>query len=165
MVSELEASLSRPPSSGLAQQALFQQVTNVLRAFRRRHPLLLTLDDLQWMDQGSVGLLFHLGRRLAGCRILVVGAYRPDEMASAAVPDSTPDGSSLGKVLVEFRRDYGDVWVDLRETDAVNGRQFVDALIDTEPNGLSEGFRQALLARPADIPVHGGTASSAPGSG
>jgi hypothetical protein len=34
--------------------------------------LLLILDDLQGSDVASIGLLFHLGRRLAGHRILVL---------------------------------------------------------------------------------------------
>ena len=35
-----------------------------------RQPLLLLLDDLQWADSASISLLFHLGRRLAGSRII-----------------------------------------------------------------------------------------------
>ncbi len=39
------------------------------------------LDDLQWSDPGTVGLLFHLGRYLAASRILVIkdGRLRSDE--------------------------------------------------------------------------------------
>ena len=32
------------------------------------NPLLLILDDLQWTDSASAGLLFHLGRRISGSR-------------------------------------------------------------------------------------------------
>ena len=60
---------------------LFQQVTDVLRNVAETHPLLLVLDDLQWADAASIGLLFHLGRRLEGTRILIAGAYRPVEVA------------------------------------------------------------------------------------
>ena len=72
----------------LQQADLFGQVTRVLQLLARSHPLLLILDDLQWADAGSVSLLFHLGRRLAGSRILVVAAYRPD--AIALPPPRTP---------------------------------------------------------------------------
>jgi len=142
-LAELRSLTGRTGGSGLAQQALFQQVTNVLQAVVVKHPLLLLIDDLQWMDQGSVGLLFHMARRLAGCRILVVGAYRPDEVTSAAATEAL----SLEKVLTELKRDFGDVWLDLREADAVGGRRFVDAFIDSEPNRLGESFREALLGR------------------
>jgi hypothetical protein len=72
----------RPAAAeGPEQSHLFQQVSNVLHALSQIHPLLLILDDLQWVDRASAGLLFHLGRRLEGSRILIVGAYRPEEVA------------------------------------------------------------------------------------
>ena len=53
----------------------------MLQALAQQGPLVLVLDDLQWADLGSISLLFHLGRQLAGSRILIVGAYRPEEVA------------------------------------------------------------------------------------
>jgi len=47
----------------LEQSFLFEQYTHVLRALADQHPLLLALDDAQWADNASIGLLFHLGRR------------------------------------------------------------------------------------------------------
>ena len=105
----------------------------------RSHPLLLILDDLQWADAGSVSLLFHLGRRLAGSRILVVAAYRPDAIALHAEDARHP----LESVVNELQRVSGDRPIDL---DQCEGRQFVEALLDAEPNRLSAGFR-AQLAR------------------
>ncbi|MCJ7739350.1 MAG: AAA family ATPase, partial [Anaerolineae bacterium] len=119
---------NRTATSGLEQQALFQQVTNTLQAVAVEHPLLIVLDDLQWIDQGSIGLLFHLGRRLAGCRILLVGAYRPEEVAAGRTSGGESEPHPLTKTLNEFRRDFGDVWIDLRQADQSEGRQFVDAL-------------------------------------
>ncbi|MBU1877914.1 MAG: AAA family ATPase, partial [Chloroflexi bacterium] len=65
------------------QPNLFEQVTNVLQALARQQTLVLVLDDLQWVDTGSLSLLFHLGQRLApaGSRILIMGAYRPEDVA------------------------------------------------------------------------------------
>jgi predicted ATPase len=67
----------------LEPRYLFEQYADVLRAVASKHPLVLMLDDLQWTDAASVNLLFHLGRRLAdaGGRVLIVGAYRPEEIA------------------------------------------------------------------------------------
>ena len=74
----------RPQLAGtinLQQNDLFEQYTRVLVSLSRDVPLLLFLDDLQWADAGSISLLFHLGRHLRGSRILVLGAYRPEEVA------------------------------------------------------------------------------------
>jgi transcriptional regulator with XRE-family HTH domain len=43
----------------LKQSDLFEQYVKVLLALARERPLLLVLDDLQWADAGSIGLLFH----------------------------------------------------------------------------------------------------------
>ena len=140
---------TRTSSSGVEQQAIFQQVTNVLSAWAAEHPLLLILDDLQWADAGSIGLLFHLGRQLAGHRILILGAYRPEEVAASRDGERHP----LEKVLTEFQRQFGNAGMDLRHADDVQGRAFVDALVDAEPNRLGEAFRDALYARTGGHPL------------
>jgi DNA-binding SARP family transcriptional activator/predicted ATPase len=144
---ELQAWAEREPMRymDLEQHAVFQQVTNTLLALADEHPLLLTLDDLQWVDAGSASLLFHLGRRLAdqGGRILIVGAYRPEELAYERDGKDHP----LQSALAEFQRRFGDVWVDLAQADQAQGRRFVEAFLDTEPNRLGEGFRTALSQR------------------
>jgi adenylate cyclase len=138
-------------AADLEQSFLFEQFTSVLRAVAEQHPLMLVLDDLHWADQASMGLLFHLGRRLAGAgsRILIVCAYRPEELAPVRAGERHP----LEKVLLEFKRTFGDVWVDLDAADRREGRWFVDALLDTERNRLAEGFRSALFRRTAGHPL------------
>ncbi len=128
-----------------------QQYGNLLRALSARHPLLLTLDDLQWADTGSIGLLFHLGLRFAdaGGRILIVSAYRPEELALERDGERHP----LEKVLREFKRRFGDVWTDLARADEAQGRRFVEAYLDATPNRLDEGFRRALFERTGGHPL------------
>jgi DNA-binding SARP family transcriptional activator len=136
-------------TSGLEQRAMFEQVTNVLRALAAQSPLLLTLDNLQWADAASIGLLFHLGWRLEGSRILVACAYRPEEVAIGRDGARHP----LESVLGEFKRRFGDVWIDLRQADEQQGRRFVDAFLDTEPNRLGKAFREALSQRTGGHPL------------
>jgi DNA-binding SARP family transcriptional activator len=54
--------------SRMEQTDLFEQYTRVLQGIAEQAPLLVLIDDLQWADPGSISLLFHLGRRLAGTR-------------------------------------------------------------------------------------------------
>jgi DNA-binding SARP family transcriptional activator len=139
----------RPGHTGLEQSAIFQQITNVLRALAQAHPLLLLLDDVQWADAGSIGLLFHLGRRLEGGRILIACAYRPEEITLGRAGEPHP----LEKVLAELQRTFGDVWGDLARADAAQGRGFVDALLDTEPHRLGDDFRDKLFGRTGGQPL------------
>jgi tetratricopeptide (TPR) repeat protein len=92
---------------------------------------------------------------LAGARILIAGAYRPEEMALDLDAQEAREGERhpLEKVLAEFKRRYGDVWLDLAEVDAPEGRQLVDGLLDTEPNRLGERFRQTLVERAEGHPL------------
>ena len=146
-----------------SQAFLFDQVTRVLEAVAESHPLLLILDDLQWADAASVGLLFQLGRRLAnpgspGPRMLVLGAYRPEEVAAGsgvARPEGLPRGFSpwgspreeahpLAAVLCELQALCEDSTLDLAQAE---DRAFIDALVDSEPNRLGVAFREALYRR------------------
>ena len=121
----------------LGETAVIDQLTRVLQALARRHPLVMVLDDLQWADTGSTDLLFHLGRRLLGTRILVVGAYRPEDLILRTGSQRHP----LEEVVDELQSIYGDILVDLDQAD---GRRFVQALLDSEPNRFDEGFHRKL---------------------
>ncbi|HEY66524.1 MAG TPA: AAA family ATPase [Caldilineae bacterium] len=138
---EAEADLMDP-----SQTDLFEQVTRVLQVLARQYPLILVLDDLQWADGGTLGLLFHLGRRLAGHRILIVTAYRPVDPALGREEGR----HSLVPIRNELQREFGDVQVDLNQAD---GRQFVEAFLDTEPNRLGTGFRETLHEHTAGNPL------------
>jgi len=118
------------------QTDLFGQYTKVLHDLAQ-HPLLLIVDDLQWADTGSISLLFHIGKHLTGQRILLVGAYRSDDVALGRAGERHP----LEPVIHEFQRDYGDIFVDLS---CAEGRQWIDAFLDTEPNALGTEFRETL---------------------
>jgi adenylate cyclase len=124
----------------LEQALIFQQYTRVLLALASQKPLLLLLDDLQWADTASIGLLYHLGRRLQGSRVLIVAAYRPDQVAVGRDGGPHP----LDRVLAELKRYGGDTWVELGWGQESEGRTFVDALLDTKPNRLGPAFRDAL---------------------
>lgn len=138
-----------PGSSGIQQSHIFEQYANVVCKLSEKHPLLLVLDDLQWADASSVGLLFRLARRIGERRILLVGTYRPEEVAVGRAGERHP----LEKVLAELKRYFGEIWVDLDQTEAAEGRHFVDALVDTEPNQLEEGFRHRLFQHTGGHPL------------
>jgi predicted ATPase len=128
---------------------IFEQFTNVLRTLSKQQPLALLIDDLHWADSGSVDLLFHLCRRLGRSRVLLIGAYRPADVALGRSGDRHP----LLQVTNEVKRYFGDVWIGLDEAGADEERAVVDAMIDREPNRLGASFRDALLARTRGHPL------------
>ncbi len=128
---------SLPADLMLQQSNLLDQYTRVLQYLAKDRPLLLILDDLQWVDPGSASLLFHLGRRIQGDRILILGAFRPAEVALGRGGERHP----LEPIFHELKRDFGEIEIEAGRTDA---RRFVDDLIDTEPNRLGHEFRETL---------------------
>jgi adenylate cyclase len=133
-------------ATGIEQDHIFEQYTNVLTRLAEKQSLLIVLDDLQWADAASIGLLFRLGRRIGGSRILIVGTYRPEEVALGRPSASSGQAERhpLEKVLAELKRYHGDISVDLDRAQEVEGQGFVDAFLETEPNRLGADFRRAL---------------------
>jgi len=125
----------------IAQGNIFEQYTNVLRKLAEKHPLVLVVDDLHWADAASCELIFHLARRIQGYPILILGAYRPDEVALGRQGERHP----LEKVINELKRYYGDIQIELDQVQVSEARTFVDAFIDSEPNVLGNNFRLPLF--------------------
>jgi PAS domain S-box-containing protein len=62
-------------------QMLFRRFVAVFA--RREHPLALFLDDLQWLDAATLDLLEHLVTHSEVRHLLLVGAYRDNEVGPA----------------------------------------------------------------------------------
>jgi adenylate cyclase len=137
-----------PGGRDIEQSHIFEQYANVLAALAAKRSLLLLLDDLQWADSASLGLLFHLGRRIGESQILIVGTYRPEEVALGRPSPSSWQGERhpLEKVLAEFKRYFGPITLDLDFAQEAEGRRFVDALLDVEPNQPPPLHRRASAA-------------------
>ncbi len=131
------------------QAHIFEQYTNFLRAFAAEQPLLLVFDDLHWADASSLSLLFHLSRRIDQSPIMIVGAYRPEEVGATQADTE----SALAKMLSELKRYFGEITIEVDQGDAATTRAFVDACVDAEPNRLGFDFRAALCRHTAGNPL------------
>ena len=88
LVPELELVIGKqpPPVADLSPQDAQNRFQMVFRRFlgvfaRKEHPLALFLDDLQWLDTATLGLLEHLVTRSGVRHLLLVGAYRDNEIS------------------------------------------------------------------------------------
>jgi DNA-binding SARP family transcriptional activator len=141
------------PSSSPRQSALFEQFTRVVLALAQHRTVMLALDDLQWADAGSIDLLFHLSRRIADSRVLLTVAFRPEEVAQGRVGADIKgrERHILAPLLHEIQRTFGDITIDLAQTE---GRPFVTAFVDAEPNRLGRSFRERLYQRTRGHPLY-----------
>ena len=136
-------------NAALDQEKIFEQYAAVLKALAKEHTLVIVLDDLQWADSGSLALLFHLARQLKDSRLLLMGTYRPDDVALGRDGGRHP----LEPILNELKRYNGDIVIDLSQAEAKEGQAFVDALVDSEPNQLGRAFRNELFAHTGGQPL------------
>ncbi len=63
-----------PPTQ--QRRYLFQSVSEALARAARTRSYLYILEDLQWSDESSLGLLIHLANRIANLPVVIIGTYR-----------------------------------------------------------------------------------------
>ena len=89
LVPELEFIIGKQPAApDLPPQEAQNRFQLMLRRFlsvfaKREHPLVLFLDDLQWLDAATLDLIEHLLTRVDAGPLLLVGAYRDNEVDPA----------------------------------------------------------------------------------
>jgi PAS domain S-box-containing protein len=88
LVPELELVIGRqPPVPELPPHEAQNRFQTVFRRFlsvfaRKEHPLALFLDDLQWLDTATIELLEHLVTHSEVRYLLLIGAYRDNEVGA-----------------------------------------------------------------------------------
>jgi predicted ATPase len=71
---------------GASRERMLREMTEALEALTAEIPLVLILEDLHWSDNATLDLLAFLGSRQEPARLLILGAYRPEEIGAGAHP-------------------------------------------------------------------------------
>ncbi|MCX8174317.1 MAG: tetratricopeptide repeat protein [Thermoplasmata archaeon] len=58
---------------------IYENILSGMLRESRKSPLLIFIDDLQWADPSTLGLLHYLARNIQKSRILIIGTYRPED--------------------------------------------------------------------------------------
>ena len=77
------------------RRRLYEEVATLLRASMEDRPIVWIIDDAQWIDATSAGLLHYVSRRLEGSRFLLIVTVRAPRAGKlpAKLPVTPPDGS------------------------------------------------------------------------
>jgi tetratricopeptide (TPR) repeat protein len=119
---------------------LLQAVTDFLGNAAVAQPLLLVVEDLHSADQGTLEMLGHIARNLAGKRVLLLGTYRDIEV------DRT---HPLSAALAELRRLPSFGRVLLRGLNADEVRRMLVGITGQEvPWGLAEAVHRQTEGNP-----------------
>jgi DNA-binding winged helix-turn-helix (wHTH) protein/predicted ATPase len=81
---ELESVQRR--AQGASRARMLRELVEALDALTVQCPLVLVLEDLHWSDASTIDLLTMLARRSDTARLLVLGTYRPADLAVSDHP-------------------------------------------------------------------------------
>jgi predicted ATPase len=141
---EADAALVEPAALALVDRGVdigaFEQVAQALVALGRARPRLLTFDDLQWADEGSLELLRFVVREARDAPVLFVGTFR-----DTARPEDERARAS-GRLFAE----YGGVHVPLRGLSQDETERLIHGLTSVEP---VEAFRDEVYERSGGCPM------------
>ena len=86
LLSDSDVEAVRRRAHGASRGRMLRELVEALEALTRDTPLVLLLEDLHWSDSATIDLLGMLARRREPVRLLVLGTYRPADVATTAHP-------------------------------------------------------------------------------
>jgi DNA-binding NarL/FixJ family response regulator len=120
---------------------LFEAIRLALATIAAQHPTALFLDDLQWADDATLELLPALARTLPEQPLLIVAAYRSDEL---------PRGHPIRRIRGELRRSGHLRQVIVEPLDAVA----TAALLDRTLGHAAPTLSRAVFDRTDGVPLY-----------
>lgn len=82
LLSDREVEAVQRRAQGATGDRMRRELVEALDALTQEAPLVLLLEDLHWSDSATIDLLGMLARRREASRVMVLGTYRPAEVAA-----------------------------------------------------------------------------------
>ncbi|MEW6269859.1 MAG: AAA family ATPase, partial [Thermodesulfobacteriota bacterium] len=86
LLSDDELAAVERRAQATTRERTLRELAEALDALAADAPLVLLLEDLHWSDSATIDLLAVLARRRDPARVLVVGTYRPADVAASGHP-------------------------------------------------------------------------------
>ena len=154
----LKAALGLGPPATSSRLLVAAGLLSLIASAAQREPVLVLVDDLQWVDAPSAQALFFVARRLRADRVAVVVAHRNGEHLPVQtggldqVPITGLDRETSGDLLLERAPGLSASVIDeLYSSTRGNPLAMLEIL-----NRLSPSQRAGLEALPAPLPSGGG---------
>ena len=72
--------------AGTTRERMFRELTDVMEAITHEVPLIFCLEDLHWSDPSTVEWIAAFAQRPEASRLLLIGTFRPSEVAENKHP-------------------------------------------------------------------------------
>ena len=123
-----EETPSRLEYDRAGQTRLFEAVLGVIERQARGGPVVLVVEDIQWADDGTRGLLGFLSRNLRDAAVLLLVSLRTGEMAR---------GDPVQSFIAELERDAWVARIDLLGLDRGDVSALLRGLVAVSPGALT----------------------------
>jgi pimeloyl-ACP methyl ester carboxylesterase/predicted amidohydrolase len=137
-VSEAVLSETATPRGRIGWGTLFERdegleaISSLLVAISGKQPLLIFIDDLHSADTPSLSLLYYLARDVQNSKILVVGAYRPEEVTKTYEGTVHP----LLDIMQRMSRDDLFRKIELKRLSQINYFDFILSMLGVDLGDL-----------------------------
>lgn len=98
-------------------EKLLREYVGALKKVAEKQPVLVFVDDLHWSDTASIKLLSHLSRAVRDLPVMILGAYRPSDIAV--------EGHPLRDLIAELLRYDRDAQLQIHSLSANGVKQLV----------------------------------------
>jgi len=109
-----------------------ETISGLLVAISGKQPLLLFIDDLHSADTPSLSLLYYLARDVQNSKILVVGAYRPEEVTKTSEGTVHP----LLDIMQRISREDLFQKIELKRLSQINYFDFILSMLGVDLGDL-----------------------------
>ena len=109
-----------------------EAISSLLVAISGKQPLLLFIDDLHSADTPSLSLLYYLARDVQNSKILIVGAYRPEEVTKTYEGTVHP----LLDIMQRMSRDDLFQKIELKRLSQINYFDFIRSMLGVDLGDL-----------------------------
>lgn len=109
-----------------------EAISSLLVAVSGNQPLLLFIDDLHLADTPSLSLLYYLARDVQNSKILVLGAYRPEEVTKTYEGTTHP----LLDIVQKMSRDDLFQKLELKRLSQINYFDFILSMLGVDLGDL-----------------------------
>ncbi|HVR34100.1 MAG TPA: LuxR C-terminal-related transcriptional regulator, partial [Acidimicrobiia bacterium] len=157
LLDELPSSVADELRSGAARPVIYRQMAECLSD----SPTVLVIEDVQWADEATLGLIRQLGRRVADTSSVVIATCRPEEIAPAhpfrvvladvghlAVRIDLP---ALSEVGVMALTDGTELDSGLVHAATLGNPFFVEEIVRNPDQAVPDSIADAILARVASL--------------
>ncbi|GCF06942.1 DUF6788 family protein [Dictyobacter arantiisoli] len=106
-----------------SKYTLYTAISELLKLASEHGPLLIVLDDIQWVDVSSYELLGHLARQLTGYGIAFLATCRDGEASLAST-------HAFGRLILEMQREHTIQPIEVQPLSPEHIKQLVTNLSD-----------------------------------